>query len=124
MNPKVEVSITRTFVAEHSLPLVGVAERHKHSFTVECGYAAEIDADLGCTRPMPELARDVDAVLSRLDGKYLNDVLPVPPTAEMIACWTLAHLSPYWEWVSVRAYDGFMCKVERRSILPWMDKLR
>lgn len=124
MNPQVEVSITRSFVAEHSLPRVGVAQRHKHSFTIECGYAAEIDADLGCKRPMQEMTRDIDAVLARLDGKYLNDVLPVPPTAEMLACWILAQLSSYWAWVSVRAYDGFMCKVERRNVMTWMDKLR
>jgi 6-pyruvoyl-tetrahydropterin synthase len=116
MNPTVAVSITRTFIAEHSLPLVGVAQRHEHSFTIECGYAAEIDPDLGCARPMQEVARDVDAVVAQLEGSYLNDVLPGPPTAEMLACWILAQLSSCWDWVSVRAYDGFKCKVARRNI--------
>lgn len=124
MNPKVEVSITRTFVAEHSLPRVGVAQRHKHSFTIECGYAAETDAALGCTRPMQELANDIHAVLARLDGRYLNDVLPVPPTAEMVACWILAQLAPYWAWVSVRAYEGFTCKVERQHASTFINTLR
>lgn len=124
MNPGVEVTITRTFEAEHSLPSVGVAQRHKHSFSVECGYFREIDPDAGCARPMAELTRDVAAVLSRIEGKYLNDVLPVPPTAEMLACWILAQLSPYWDWVSIRAYDGFMCRVERRHVLPFIEKLR
>jgi hypothetical protein len=73
---------------------------------------------------MQELTRDIDAVLSRMEGMCLNEFLPVPPTAEMLACWVLAHLSPYWEWVSIRAYDGFMCKVERKHALPWIEKLR
>ena len=124
MNPKVQVSVTRTLFAEHSLPHVGVAQRHKHSYTIECGYTAEVSLDVGCARPMQELTRDVDAVLSRMEGVCLNELLHVPPTAEMLACWVLAQLSPYWDWVSVRAYDGFMCKVERKHILPWIDKLR
>jgi 6-pyruvoyl-tetrahydropterin synthase len=73
---------------------------------------------------MQELTDDIDAVLSRIHGKYLNDVLPVPPTAEMLACWILAQLSSYWEWVSIHAYDGFMCKIERRHALAWIEKLR
>lgn len=93
-------------------------------FTKQWGYAAEIHAALGCTRPMQEMTRDINAVLARLDGKYFNDVLPVPPTAEMVACWILAQLLPYWEWVSIRAYDGFMCKVERRNVMSWMDEPR
>lgn len=116
MNPMVEVSITRTVVAEHSLPVVGVAERHTHSYTVECGYMAEIRPGLGCRRPMHELCSDIDVVLIQIDGKYLNDVLSGPPTAEVLACWILAQLSSYWDWVSVRAYDGFMCKAERKNV--------
>lgn len=124
MNPGIEVTITRTFEAEHSLPSVGAAERHKHVYSLECGCFGEIDPDRGCARPVQELRFDLDAVLSRIEGKYLNDVLPVPPTAEMLACWILAQLSPYWDWVSIRAYDGFMCKVERRHVLPLIQKLR
>lgn len=124
MNPGIEVAVTRTFEAEHSLPSVGVAQRHTHSFSVECGYFQGIDPDAGCARPMAELTGDVAAVLSRIEGKYLNDVLPVPPTAEMLACWILAQLSPYWDWVSIRAYDGFMCRVERKHVLPFIEKLR
>jgi hypothetical protein len=29
MNARLEVTITRTFVAEHSLPVIGGAERHR-----------------------------------------------------------------------------------------------
>ena len=124
MNPRIEVAITRTFEAQHSLPRVGAAQSHKHTYTLECGCFPEIDPDLGCARPMQELTRDLDAVLAMIEGKSLNDVLPVPPTAEMLACWILAQLSPYWDWVSLRAYDGFMCKVERRHVLPLLENMR
>ena len=116
MNPTVEVSITRTFEAEHSLPGVGAAPRHTHQYRVECGYTGEIDPQLGCARPMQDAAAELAQVLSHVDGKYLNDVLPGPPTAEILACWILAQMAPYWDWVSIRAYDGFMCRVERKHL--------
>ena len=124
MTPKLEISITRTFEAEHSLPAVGVAQRHDHSYRVECGYAEAIRADLGCARPMQDITAEVDDVLSRLAGHNLNAVLPGPPTAEVLACWILAQLPPHWEWVSIRAYEGFMCRVTRKELVPWMSKLR
>lgn len=123
MNPLVEISITRSFEAEHSLPGVGVAQRHKHAYRVECGYAREIDPALGCARPMQDAASELVSVLARLEGKNLNDVLPAPPTAEMLACWILAQMAPHWEWASIRAYDGFMCRVERRHLAPWIEQL-
>lgn len=124
MSPKVEISITRTFEAEHSLPAVGVAQRHDHSYRVECGYAQAIRPELGCARPMQEAAEEVGAVLSRLQDRNLNDVLPGPPTAEVMACWILAQLPEHWEWVSIQAYEGFMCRVDREALRPWMSKLR
>ena len=113
MNPKVQVSITRSFVADHSLPEVGVAKRHAHEYSVECGYAAPIDPARGCTRPMDEMLRDVEGLVDQLRGRYLNDVIAGPPTAEGIAAWILHRLPPHWEWVAIRAYGGFMCRVDR-----------
>jgi len=116
MSPKVEISITRTIEAEHSLPGVGAAEPHKHAYQVECGYTQAIRADLGCARPMQDAGSEVSDVLSRVEGRSLNDVLPGPPTAEVLACWILAQLPAHWEWVSIRAYDGFMCRVSRNEL--------
>ena len=124
MNPKVQVAIARTFVAKHSLPGLGVAERHEHVYHLECGHSAEVDGARGCAKSLQEMAAEVDGVVSRIDGEYLNDLLPVPPTAEMLACWILAQLSPEWEWASIRAYDRFMCKVDRAHVLPWLETLR
>lgn len=124
MNPNIEVSITRTFEAEHSLPAVGAAERHSHTYCVEAGYAEEIRPELGCARPMQQIQEEISRVLSRVEGRYLNDILPGPPTAEVLACWILAQLPPHWQWVSIRAYDGFMCRVTRDQVAPWMSQLR
>ena len=60
----------------------------------------------------------------RIEGQYLNDVLPGPPTAEMLACWILGRLPIHWEWVVIRAYDGFMCRVTRKELSPWLSSLR
>lgn len=116
MSIAVEVSITRKFTAAHSLPGIGVAEAHEHSYEVECGYRAHVDDQLGCSRPMQALAVEVDGVVAQLDGRSLNDVLVVP-TAEMLAAWILRQLPDYWEWASIRAYAGFKCTV-RRADLP------
>jgi len=124
MSPKIEISITRTFEAEHSLPGLGVARPHTHAYSMECGYTQALRPDLGCARPMQEITAEVDDVLSRLACQNLNDALPGPPTAEVLACWILAQLPPHWEWVSIRAYEGFTCRVSREELLPWMSKLR
>ena len=124
MNPRVEVSISRTFEAEHSLPGVGAAERHKHAYSMECGYTKEIDFELGCARPMQDATREVSDIVSRIEGRYLNDVVPGPPTAEVLACWILAQLPAHWDWVVIRAYDGFMCRVDREQLPPWLADLR
>ena len=124
MNPNVEVSISRTFEAEHSLPRVGAAERHRHAYAIECGYTKEIDFELGCARPLQNAENELFETVSRVEGKYLNDILPGPPTAEILACWILAQLPAHWEWIVVRAYDGFSCRVERKQLLPWLETLR
>ena len=66
----------------------------------------------------------MDGVINRLSGRYLNDVLPVPPTAEMMACWILAHLPSYWSFVVIHAYGGFECRVDRSGLtMEWIEKL-
>lgn len=122
MSVKVEVSITRTFVASHSLPNIGVAERHEHSYELDCGYSARVDPRRGCARPLQDLAQEVDAVVTQLQGSDLNALLPLPPTAEMIACWVLTRLPEEWEWASIKAYDGFKCKVLRQDLGDVADR--
>ncbi|MPZ44696.1 MAG: hypothetical protein GEV05_15095 [Betaproteobacteria bacterium] len=124
MRVKAEVSIVRKFVAAHSLPTIGVGERHEHLYEVHCGYSSRIETRVGCARPLQQIASEIDAVVARIQGKNLNVVLPVPPTAEMVACWLLAHLPSHWEWVAIKAYDGFECKITREDAEPSFKLLR
>lgn len=124
MSVRIEVSITRSFVAEHSLPDGGMAEPHEHRYEVTCGYAANVDPGVGRGRPVQALGAEVDAVVGQLDGQMLNRVLPVVPTAEMLACWILAQLAGEWEWAEVHAYGGYRCRVGRADVEPLFDALR
>ena len=124
MTVRVEVSIRRTFVAEHSLPAIGVAEPHAHSYELTCGYTAEVEPGAGCARPLRELETEVEDVLARIKGADLNAVLPAPPTAEMLACWILAQLPAIWQWTSITAYGGYTCRVGRSDIEPLLALLR
>lgn len=124
MRVKAEVSLARRFVAAHSLPGIGVSEPHEHAYELECGYSSLVETRVGCARPLQAIASEVDAVVARLHGKDLNELLPLPPTAEIVACWVLAQLPAQWEWVAVKAYDGFACKVTRAHAEPALELLR
>jgi 6-pyruvoyl-tetrahydropterin synthase len=124
MTVRMELSVLRTFVAAHSLPAIGIAEQHEHTYELRCGYAAHVTPAAGCTRPLQELTAEVDDVLSRIDRKDLNTALPVPPTAEMLACWILAQLPLTWDWASITAYGGYTCRVVRADIGSCLPLLR
>lgn len=124
MNVRVELSLSRTFVAYHSLPAIGVAEPHAHAFELNCGYSVDVEPDAGCARPLQELEAEIDSVVSRMEGSNLNALLAVPPTAEMLAGWILAQLPAIWQWASITAYGGYTCRVERADIEPLLPHLR
>lgn len=120
--PSVTVSLERKFWATHSLPGVGVAEKHAHEYLMRFGYRHEIQPRQGVTKALRDMGRDVDAVVKRLFGADLNKVLPLPPTAEVLALWALAHLPNYWDFVEVEAYGDFRARVDRQSMLSvWLE---
>ena len=121
---RVEVSLARRFVATHGLPEIGIAEPHQHTFEVECGYCAQVDAGAGCERPLQDIEAELDAVISQIEDKDLNAVLPVPPTAEMLACWILARLPERWQWAAITAYGGYTCEVARSEAQDFLATLR
>ena len=121
--PRVEIRLSYFFDADHTLPWQ--TERHRHSYWLECGYCHEINPTMGVTKTMEESKRDGAAIVERISGKYLNDVLPVPPTAEMLVCWILANLPPYWDFVQVRCYGAMQARIERHNLTTaWLGKLR
>lgn len=131
--PRVEARITRRFSAEHSLPQVGNPELHEHDYEVVFGYCHEINPSLGYAKnSLAELIVEVDAVVNRVAGKNLNDVLPVTPTAEWLACWMIANIgcdetrrSWVWDFAIVRAYGCFEARADLRLIPgAWVARLR
>ena len=126
MTVRVELSMIRRFVATHALPKIGFGEPHEHTFELKCGYSAQVDADAGCERPLQELEAELDSVISLIEHSDLNAVLPVQPTAEMLACWILARLPERWQWAAITAYGGYTCKVARaevQTLLPTLERI-
>lgn len=122
--PRVEASILRVFTARHALPLMKNPAPHDHEYAVMFGYRHEINPLTGATRSIADMSKDVDPLVARVSGAMLNDVLPVMPTAEMLACWFLANLPAYWDFVVVRAYDCFECRIERSMMTAeWIKRL-
>lgn len=122
--PMVECRVSRMFDAEHSLPQVGNPEIHRHTYWLEAGYLHEINPNRGVTKSMSEMLVDVDQVLEHIKNKNLNEILPVTPTAEYLACWFLMQLPAYWSFVIIRCYGGFEVRAERNLITKkWADKL-
>lgn len=122
--PRVEVSFTRIFDAEHSLPWQ--KERHRHSYWLECGYCQEVNPHLnGVTKTMGDTVGDIDDLVDKVKDKYLNEVLPCFPTLEMFACWFLANLPAHWDYVILRSYHGMQARIDRHYITTnWIEKLR
>lgn len=123
MTVGVELSLTRTFVATHALPTIGFGQPHEHTFKVECGYSALIDAEAGCERPLQEMEAELHSIISLIDHHDLNAVLPVQPTAEMLACWILSRLPERWQWAAVTAYGGYTCRVARSEMPSFLRTL-
>lgn len=131
--PRVEARVTRRFRATHSLPGLGNAAPHSHDYEVVFGYCQEINPTRGVSKcSLSELLAEVDATVALVDGKDLNAVLPVTPTAEWLACWLLVNVgcdanrrTYTWEFVIVRAYGCFETRAEMLRIPEkWRDLLR
>lgn len=73
---------------------------------------------------MLDMKVDVDEVVEKIRDKNLNEVLPVTPTAEFLACWFLMQLPAYWDFVVIRCYGGFECRIDRKNITQeWKAKI-
>lgn len=80
---------------------------------------------MGCTKSMQEMEKDLAELTAAIDGSYLNDLLPFPPTAEILACWIMARLPAYWQFVEIDCYDGYKVRVQADSMRSeWAEKFR
>ena len=92
------VSKRFSFEAAHSLPHLPAGhkcrELHGHSYVVEIHCSGPLDAR-GFVIDFAEISAVVKPLIDRLDHRNLNDVLPVPSTAENLAAWIMNELTPH-----------------------------
>lgn len=111
--PKVDASRSRSITIYHSLPRLGNACPHAHDLIVRLGWSHEINPSQGHTWPLAETDRVLEEQLKRIDGKDLDGILPLPPTAEVLACWLLSQFPPCYDWLEVEAYNGYKVRANR-----------
>lgn len=85
------------FEAAHSLPHLHEGHKcrrlHGHSYGVRIHVKGELDPTLHWVMDFADISAAWDKVFKKLDHTNLNDVLPVPSTAENIAIWIYRELS-------------------------------
>jgi 6-pyruvoyltetrahydropterin/6-carboxytetrahydropterin synthase len=94
---KFTVSKKFSFEAAHSLPHLPLGHQcrnvHGHSYVVEIFCAGPLDAR-GFVMDFAELSEAMKPVLARLDHQNLNEILPLPSTAENLGAWIMEQLLP------------------------------
>lgn len=125
--PKVTGSIRFEFDAEHAMLRIGggCECRHAHHYVVWFGWTHEVQPMDGFTHEFREQRGKFSPLVARVRGQFLNDLLPMQPSAEVLAMWMLAQTDPaYCDHVIVQAYDDYTVRVDRalqRS--EWMEFL-
>lgn len=125
--PKVTGQIRFEFDADHSMPRIhGCEARHTHSYIVQFGWTHEIQPMHGYTHEHVKQRREFDRVIRKVSGQYLNEVLPMQPSAEVLAMWLLAQIEPaYCDHVIVQTYDDYSVRVDRNlQRSEWSEFLR
>lgn len=130
--PKVTGQIRFEFDADHAMPRIGggCECRHTHHYVVTFGWTHEIMPRFGFTHEVMKQRQEFQEIIDKVAGKYLNDILPMQPSAEALALWVLAQWlltetePAYCDHVIVQAYGDYTVRVDRglqRS--EWMDFL-
>lgn len=116
--PKISACMRFELDATHAMTRLGAinAAVHAHHYEVTFGWTHEIQPKDGFTFEYSEQHRKFRKLLSQLDGKHLNDVLPMQPSAEALALWLLSRTDPaYCDHVAVRCYDGYEVRADRKD---------
>lgn len=92
--PKITKFATYSFDATHNL--CGITTHsdsvatHNHTWVVTLIFSDwECQPKKGYTHDEPDITKTWGSKLNQLEGKHLNDFMPVPPTSENVACWLL-----------------------------------
>lgn len=92
----------------------GCELRHTHHYVVHFGWTHEIGPYHGYTHEFMKQQRHFADVVARVSSQYLNDVLPMQPSAEVLALWLLAQTEPaYCDHVIVQTYDNYTARADR-----------
>lgn len=130
--PKVTSHLRFEFDADHAMPRIGhgCECRHTHHYVVLFGWTHEIQPRFGYTHELMAQRRDLQGIVDRVAGKYLNDILPMQPSAEVLAMWLLARWlltqtePAYCDHVIVQAYGDYTVRVDRNmQRSEWMNFL-
>jgi len=125
--PKITGQIRFEFDADHAMPRIGKGCecRHTHHYAVTFGWTHEVQPFYGYTHEFMEKRDEFRELVDRVRGQYLNDILPMQPSAEVLALWLLAQTEPaYCDHVIVQTYDDYTVRIDRslqRS--EWMNFL-
>lgn len=102
---------------------------HEHDWAVTLIFRDwEVRPSKGFTRDEPEIAASFGRRVLQLEGANLNDLMPVPPTAENLAAWLLfdwmVELTPderNYELSAVRVSkcDTYAAEVDRGQEKRW-----
>lgn len=125
--PKVTGQIRFRFQAEHSMPRIGrhCQVRHAHDYVVWFGWTHEIQPTSGYTHEFLKQQAAFKSLIGRVRGQHLNDLLPMQPSAEVLALWLLANTEPaYCDHVIIETYDNYRVRVDRTGQRSeWMEFL-
>ena len=107
-----------TFEAAHELPNhPGKCQRlHGHSYVLLVSVEGDIEPQSGMVIDFSDLKRIVnDAVVDRLDHRYINDLIE-NPTAERMAEWSWQELAPLLPGLmEIELYETERCSVIYRG---------
>lgn len=122
--PKITASLTLRFFATHAMTKIAgpASAPHVHDYEVVFGWTHEIQPAYGYTHELGEQRARFTELLDEVRDKYLNTVLPMQPSAEVIALWLLAQTWPaFCDYVIVRAYEGYEVRADREhQRAEWM----
>jgi 6-pyruvoyl-tetrahydropterin synthase len=114
--PIVTGSIRFEFDADHAMPRIGCGceIRHTHHYAVTFGWTHAVQPFYGYTHEVMKQREEFRELVDRVRGQYLNDLLPMQPSAEVLALWLLAQTEPaYCHYVAVQTYDDYEARADR-----------
>ena len=127
--PKIEYGRRYGFSATHAMSHLGgeCATPHEHHYLVEFIGLHEIQPyRTGYTHSIGEQDDEFEPLVRGLQDKFLNDILPMPPSAEALALYFLANTQPsFCCAVEITAYSGYRVRADRNlQRSEWLAKFR